>query len=86
MHGFIRKSATGNLKNIINILKNKNFTAHRGDLLDCPWLFLDGDFESVNFAPKIYNQIDKQKFTYTQIVEERSIAQITQGSQAVVII
>ena len=35
VHGFARKSATGNLKNISNIInKNKNFIIHHGDLLD----------------------------------------------------
>jgi len=35
VHGFIRKSATGNTKNIIDIVnKNKNFIIHHGDLLD----------------------------------------------------
>lgn len=34
VHGLVRKSATGNLSNIKNILKNSNFTIHHGDLLD----------------------------------------------------
>ena len=36
VHGLIRKSATGNLKNIIDIIQNKknNFNIHHGDLLD----------------------------------------------------
>jgi len=34
VHGFIRKSATGNLQNIQEILNNKNFIKHHGDLLD----------------------------------------------------
>ena len=34
VHGFIRKSATGNLQNIQDILNNKNFIKHHGDLLD----------------------------------------------------
>ena len=35
VHGFVRKSATGNLKNISNIIKTKkNFIIHHGDLLD----------------------------------------------------
>ena len=35
VHGFIRKSATGNLKNISDIINNKKkFTIHHGDLLD----------------------------------------------------
>ena len=34
VHGFIRKSATGNLKNIADIIKNNNFEVNRGDLLD----------------------------------------------------
>ena len=34
VHGLVRKSATGNLKNIEDILKQKNFFIHPGDLLD----------------------------------------------------
>ncbi len=35
VHGFIRKSSTGNTKNISKLLKSeKNFTLHHGDLLD----------------------------------------------------
>ena len=35
VHGLVRKSATGNLKNISEILKTKNFfRIHHGDLLD----------------------------------------------------
>ena len=35
VHGFIRKSATGNTKNILDIInKEKNFIIHHGDLLD----------------------------------------------------
>ena len=34
VHGLVRKSATGNLSNIKNILNNSNFTIHHGDLLD----------------------------------------------------
>ena len=34
VHGLIRKSATGNIKNIKDLLKQKNFFVHHGDLLD----------------------------------------------------
>ena len=34
VHGLVRKSATGNLRNIKSILKNKFFKIHHGDLLD----------------------------------------------------
>ena len=35
VHGLIRKSATGNLKNVSKIIKNnKLFKIHHGDLLD----------------------------------------------------
>ena len=34
VHGLVRRSATGNLKNILDILDNKNFIIHHGDLLD----------------------------------------------------
>ena len=31
VHGLVRKSATGNLNNIKNILNNPNFYIHHGD-------------------------------------------------------
>jgi len=34
VNGLVRKSATGNLKNITDIINNKKFTMHHGDLLD----------------------------------------------------
>ena len=34
VHGMVRKSATGNMSNINELLNNKNFTIHHGDLLD----------------------------------------------------
>ena len=34
MHGLVRKSATGNLSNIKDLLNKKNFFIHHGDLLD----------------------------------------------------
>jgi len=34
VHGLVRKSATGNLSNIKNLLKKNNFFVHHGDLLD----------------------------------------------------
>jgi len=34
VHGVIRKSATGNLNNIKNLIGEKNFFIHHGDLLD----------------------------------------------------
>ena len=34
VHGLIRKSSTGNLKNIKNLMYMKNFFLHSGDLLD----------------------------------------------------
>ena len=34
VHGLIRKSATGNLRNISDIINNKKFIVHHGDLLD----------------------------------------------------
>ena len=34
VHGLIRKSATGNLDNIRDLLKNNSFSLHHGDLLD----------------------------------------------------
>ena len=34
VHGLVRKSSTGNLKNILHLIKSKNFLIHHGDLLD----------------------------------------------------
>jgi len=34
VHGIVRKSSTGNLNNIRDVLNNKNFYVHPGDLLD----------------------------------------------------
>ena len=34
VHGLVRKSATGNLSNISDLLNNKNLFIHHGDLLD----------------------------------------------------
>jgi len=34
VHGMVRKSATGNLKNINELINDKNFHIHHGDLLD----------------------------------------------------
>ena len=34
VHGYVRKSATGNLKNIKHLIEKKKLTIHHGDLLD----------------------------------------------------
>ncbi len=34
VHGYVRKSATGNLKNIMHLIENKKLNIHHGDLLD----------------------------------------------------
>ena len=34
VHGFVRKSSTGNTKNITDLIIKKNFYIHHGDLLD----------------------------------------------------
>ena len=34
VHGLVRKSATGNLRNIKKLINKKNFFVHHGDLLD----------------------------------------------------
>ena len=34
VHGLVRKSATGNLKNINELIGKNNFFIHHGDLLD----------------------------------------------------
>lgn len=34
VHGYVRKSATGNLKNIINLINSNKIKIHHGDLLD----------------------------------------------------
>ena len=71
MHGFIRKSATGNLKNIINILKNKNFTAHRGDLLD--FLSLNNVISKVK-PDEIYNFADQDHVRWSYDIPVYSFA------------
>ena len=34
IHCLVRKSATGNLRNLKNLISKKNFYIHHGDLLD----------------------------------------------------
>jgi hypothetical protein len=49
---------------------------NRSDLLDCPWLFNEGDFESDEFAESIFNQVEKQNFTYKKQAEYRGLGKI----------
>ena len=56
VHGFIRKSATGNLNNIKDIIKEKNFHVHHGDLLD--FTSLTKTIKKIQ-ASEIYNFADQ---------------------------
>ena len=49
---------------------------NRADLLDCPWIFEEGDFESDTFAKSIFNQVEKQNFTYKKQSEFRGLVKI----------
>ena len=51
VHGLVRKSATGNLKNILEIIKHPKFKIHHGDLLDLISIQKEG------FAPVRLNQL-----------------------------
>ena len=56
VHGLIRKSATGNLDNIRDLLKNNNFYQHHGDLLDL--ISLENIIKKVK-PDEIYNFADQ---------------------------
>ncbi|WDE97006.1 hypothetical protein PQO03_03400 [Lentisphaera profundi] len=49
---------------------------NRADLLNCPWLFDQGDFESDVFADSLFNQVEKQDFTYAKEAEFRGSGKI----------
>ena len=56
VHGFVRKSATGNLKNIKNLIENKKIRIHHGDVLD--YSSLERVFKIVK-PDEIYNFADQ---------------------------
>ena len=56
VHGLIRKSATGNLDNIRDLLKNNNFSLHHGDLLDL--ISLENIIKKIK-PDEIYNFADQ---------------------------
>ena len=57
VHGLVRRSSTGNLKNISDILnKKKNFIIHHGDLLDFPSIV---NIISKTLPDEIYNFADQ---------------------------
>ena len=56
VHGLIRKSATGNLDNIRDLLKSDNFSQHHGDLLDL--ISLENIIKKVK-PDEIYNFADQ---------------------------
>ena len=56
VHGLIRKSATGNLDNIRDLLKNNNFSLHPGDLLDL--ISLENIIKKIK-PDEIYNFADQ---------------------------
>jgi GDPmannose 4,6-dehydratase len=60
VHGFIRRSATGNKKNIIHILDN--ITLHRGDLADTTSIYRA--IKDVN-PDEIYNEADQDHVSWS---------------------
>ena len=56
VHGIVRKSSTGNLDNIKDILNKKNFFIHPGDLLDL--ISVEKILKTIN-PIEIYNFADK---------------------------
>lgn len=56
VHGVVRRSATGNLINISDLLKEKNFFIHRGDLLDL--ISIEKIIRKIN-PDEIYNFADQ---------------------------
>ena len=56
VHGYVRKSATGNLKNIKNLINQNKIQIHHGDILD--YSSLNRVFNSVK-PDEIYNFADQ---------------------------
>jgi len=76
VHGFIRKSATGNLMNILDVIKDKNFIVHHGDLLD----FVSLTNVVIKVMPdEIYNFADQDHVRWSFEIPSYSFG-ITGGS------
>lgn len=56
VHGYVRKSATGNLKNIIHLIEKKKLKIHHGDLLD--FVSLSNVIDKIK-PDEIYNFADQ---------------------------
>ena len=56
VHGYVRKSATGNLKNIIHLIEKKKLNIHHGDLLD--FVSLSNVIDKIK-PDEIYNFADQ---------------------------
>ena len=56
VHGVIRKSSTGNLSNIKNLIEQKNFFIHHGDLLD--FISIENIIKKIK-PDEIYNFADQ---------------------------
>ena len=68
--GLIRKSATGNKKNIINIIKNKNFNLVRGDITDPISL----NYIIDKYKPdEIYNFADQDHVGWSYVIPSYSM-------------
>ena len=82
VHGFVRRSSTGNLYNIRDLLHKKNFFTHHGDLLDFTSIertikkikpdeiynFADQDHVSWSFDAPLYS-FDVTAATVVKILE-----------------
>ena len=67
--GLIRKSATGNKKNILHLLKNKNFNLIRGDITDP--ISLNYVINSCN-PDEIYNFADQDHVGWSYVIPSYS--------------
>ena len=68
--GLIRKSATGNKKNILHLLKNKNFNLVRGDITDP--ISLNYVINSCN-PDEIYNFADQDHVGWSYVIPSYSM-------------
>ena len=70
VYGLIRKSATGNKKNILHLLKNKNFNLIRGDITDP--ISLNYVINSCN-PDEIYNFADQDHVGWSYVIPSYSM-------------
>jgi len=71
VYGLVRKSATGNLKNILSIKDNKNFKILHGDLLDITSIF--NAIKKSN-ADEIYNFADQDHVRWSYEIPSYSFS------------